>query len=292
MKAYIRGTEIYFDVAGMQIEVKANRLVEKPILFLIHGGPGGNHLHFKSDSIKLQRLAQLIFIDQRGCGWSKKGKQSDYTLENNIEDIEALRQYLGLNKICVLGFSYGGIVAQGYAIRYPKNISKLILVATAPSYHFIEEAKQNLQRMGTKEQIAVCNQYLWPGRFNSDKKVNDYFEIMKSLYYFNLKTARKKLIANKKPGALKSEFSYEALNAGFGGFLQHFDFTKQLRKITCPSLIMAGRHDWICSPNQSAILAKNIKKSTLKIFEKASHKISSDVNAAYIKCVKDFLKKA
>ena len=53
MKATIRGTEIYFDIAGMKVEPKGNTLIEKPTLFLIHGGPGGNHLHFKYDSIHL-----------------------------------------------------------------------------------------------------------------------------------------------------------------------------------------------------------------------------------------------
>src|SRR3989338_5411864 len=139
MKANIRGTEIYFDVAGMQIAPDGNNLIKKPVLFLIHGGPGGNHIHFKYDSIKLQQYAQLVFIDQRGCGWSKKSKNSDYTLENNIEDIEALRKHLGLERISILGISYGGMVAQGYAIRYSKNVDKLILAVTAPSYHFIDE---------------------------------------------------------------------------------------------------------------------------------------------------------
>src|SRR5471030_1627659 len=145
MKANIRGTEIYFDVAGMQIEPKGSDLIEKPVMFLIHGGPGGNHIHFKYDSIELQKYAQLIFIDQRGCGLSKKDKLANYTLENNIEDIEALRKYLGFNKINILGISYGGMVAQGYAIRYSKHIDKLILVSTAPSHHFIKTAKENLK---------------------------------------------------------------------------------------------------------------------------------------------------
>jgi proline iminopeptidase len=157
MKAMIRGTEIYFDVAGMQIAPDGNNLIEKPVLFLIHGGPGGNHIHFKYDSIKLQEDAQLIFIDQRGCGWSKKTRKSDCTLENNIEDIEALRKYLGLKRISILGVSYGGIVAQGYAIRYGKKVDKLILTVTAPSYRFIEEAKEILQKIGNPKQIAVCD---------------------------------------------------------------------------------------------------------------------------------------
>src|SRR5258708_8686705 len=114
MKAKIRNTEIYFDIAGMQLAPHGKNFVEKPIVFMLHGGPGGDHLRFKQHSLELQDVAQLVFIDHRGCGRSKKTKQSEYTLENNIEDVEALRQHLGLEKIYILGTSYGGIVAQGY----------------------------------------------------------------------------------------------------------------------------------------------------------------------------------
>lgn len=292
MKATIRGTEIYFDITGMKIAPQGDKLIEKPALFLIHGGPGGNHLHFKSDFIKLQSIAQLVFIDQRGCGWSKRTKKSDYTLENNIEDIEALRKYLGLNQICILGFSYGGIVAQGYAIRYRNNVEKLILTATTPSYHFIDEAKNNLQRIGTRKQISVCNKYLWNGKFNSERDVDYYFKVMDSLYYTS-KKRRKKLTNSKttKTEKLKNIFSHEAMNAGFGGFLHHFNFIPKLKKIACPTLILAGQNDWICSPNQSRMMAKHIPNARLKIFKKCSHIVAIDAADRFIKEVTNFIKK-
>jgi proline iminopeptidase len=290
MKANIRGTEIYFDIAGMQIAPRGNELIEKPVLFLIHGGPGGNHIHFKYDSIKLQDYAQLVFIDQRGCGWSKKTKKSDYTLKNNIEDIEALRKYLGLERICILGISYGGIVAQGYAIHYNKHLEKLILVVTAPSYHFIEEAKQNLQHVGTAKQISVCKKYLWNGTFNSDRDINNYFKAMDSLYIYNKKKKRRKPSSkNVKLGQLKNILSYDVLNVGFSSFLHHFDFIPKLKKITCPTLIMAGQNDWVCSPKQSRIMAEHIPNSKLKIFKKCGHALTTDANDKYIKAVKRFL---
>jgi hypothetical protein len=62
MKATIRGTEIYFDVAGMEVEPKKDMLIEKPVLFLIHGGPGGNHLHFKSDLSHCKMLLSLFLL--------------------------------------------------------------------------------------------------------------------------------------------------------------------------------------------------------------------------------------
>lgn len=286
MKATIRGTEIYFDIAGMKVEAKGNKLIEKPTLFLLHGGPGGNHLHFKTDSIKLQDVAQLVFIDQRGCGFSKKTKTSEYTLDNNIEDIEALRKHLGLKKICLLGHSYGGIVAQGYAIRYGKNVDKLILSATAPSHHFIDEAKETLQKIGSKAQINICNKYLWKGKFKNERDVAHYFKVMDSLYYFGKKRRKKFKPANKE---LKNVFSHEVLNAGFSTFLHHFNFIPRLKNITCPTLILSGQKDWICNPAQSKILAKHIKKSRLKIFKNCSHIIQMDAADQYIKTVKKFL---
>lgn len=293
MKAKIRGTELYFDITGMQIAPDGCNLVEKPVLFLIHGGPGGNHIHFKYDSLKLQDVAQLVFIDQRGCGWSKKDKKSNYTLDNNIDDIEALRKYLGFNKISILGVSYGGMVAQGYAIKYPKNIENLILVSTAPSYHFIGSAKENLKKIGTKKQISVCEKFLWIGAFKSDRDVNHYFKIMDPLYIYNYKKQkRRKVSSNKiKSGNIKNILSYDVLNVGFNGFLHQFNFIPKLKKIKCPTLIMVGKNDWVCMPAHSKIMADNIPNSTLKIFNKCGHALTADANNKYIKAIKKFLDK-
>jgi proline iminopeptidase len=293
MKAKIRNTEIYFDVAGMQIAPCKNELIEKPVLFLIHGGPGGNHIHFKYDSIKLQDYAQLIFIDQRGCGFSKKDKKANYTLDNNIEDIEALRKYLGLKKINILGVSYGGMVAQGYAIRYKKNIDKLILVSTAPSYHFIETAKENLAEIGTKNQISVCEKYLWNGSFTNSRDVNHYFKTMDSLYIYNHKKKKRKKPSSKKikSGKIDNILSYDVLNVGFSTFLHEFNFIPKLKNIKCPTLILVGKNDWVCMPSHSKIMAEKIPNSTLKIFNKCGHALTSDANSKYIKSVKQFLEK-
>ena len=290
MKAKIRGTDIYFDIMGMQITPNKNHLTEKPVLFLIHGGPGGNHIHFKNDSLKLQQYAQLVFIDQRGCGFSKKDKKSNYTLENNIEDIEALRKYLGFNKINVLGVSYGGMVAQGYAIRYCKNIDNLILVSTAPSYHFIESAKENIKNIGTKQQISVCEKYLWNGTFKSNRDVNHYFKVMDPLYIYNYKKKKRRKFLSKKIKSEKLEalFHTMILNAGFSGFLHKFNFIPKLGKIKCPTLIIAGKMIGSAEHYIQKSWRKKIPNSTLKIFNKCGHAITTDANDQYIKQIKKF----
>ncbi len=294
MKANIRGTEIFFDIAGSQFRPGKNGLVtEKPVLFLIHGGPGGNHIHFKYDSMELSQHAQLVFIDQRGSGMSKKTHPSDYTLKNNIEDIEALRQHLGLDKICILGISYGGMVAQGYAIKYAKHVEKLILVVTAPSYHFIEDAKNHLKQHGTSSQQKICDELLWPGKFKSDQEILTYCDITTPLYVYSKKQRknRGKIIKHRNKNTTKIKpLEPDVLNVGFSTFLRKFNFIPQLKKIRCPTLILAGKHDWICHPRHSKIIAEHIKNSTLKIFPKCGHAITTDANEKYLKSVSAFLK--
>lgn len=285
MKAKLRGTEIYYDIAGMQLAPTKKGFVEKPVLFLLHGGPGGDHLRYKQHSLELQSVAQLVFIDHRGCGRSKKTKASEYTLENNIEDIEALRKQLGLDKISILGTSYGGMVAQGYAIRYPKQVEKLILVATAPSYRVDQEAKAYVKKHGTPKQIAIC-EHLWNGTFKNLAHLKKYFSLMDPLYSV---TAKRK----KKTGFAKSPtvWSVEAINQGFSTFLKTFDFIPHLKKITCPTLVLAGEKDWICRPSQSKIIAKHIARARLKIFKNCAHAVAVDAHRQYIKMVKKFLSK-
>lgn len=286
MKASIRNTEIYYDIAGMQLVPTKNGLLERPVIFLVHGGPGGDHLRFKQHSLELQEVAQLVFIDQRGCGRSKKTRTADYTLENNIEDIEALRIHLGLDKIYLLGTSYGGIVAQGYAIRYPKRVAKLILVATAPSGETIEEAKQILAERGTSEQIAI-SEHLWQGSFKNPAHVEKFFQLMEPMYSYLAAKSK----PSKKPAAKSTmTWSHQALNQGFGDFLRHYNFVPKLKRISCPTLVLAGQQDWICNANQSKIIAEHIPNAKLKIFKNCGHSIAIDAHEAYIKAIKQFLK--
>ncbi len=155
MRAKVRDTEIYFDVEGMGLVPDGPRMVEKPVAFVIHGGPGGDHTNYKPLLSPLADKLQLVYFDHRGQGRSARGPRETYTLENNVEDMEALRQHLGLGKIVVLGASYGGMVALTYATRYPENVSHLIAVVTSSTHQFLDRAKQILAERGTEEQ-QIC----------------------------------------------------------------------------------------------------------------------------------------
>jgi proline iminopeptidase len=282
LRAKIRDTEIYFDVDGAGLVPDGPRMVERPTAFLVHGGPGGDHSGFKGSMQPLTDRMQLVYFDHRGQGRSARGPRETYTLDNNVEDMEALRQYLGLEKIVVIGQSYGGMVALAYATRYPHNLSHLIAVVTAPDYRFLARAQEILAERGTEEQRRVAEK-LWAGTFETDEELREYFDVMGPMY------ARKFDAEKAKERRGRGIVSPDAINEGFGGFLRTYDVTDQLRKITCPTLVIAGRHDWICPPEWSELIASKIPHADLRIFEESGHSVSGDEPQAFFDVIRGFL---
>lgn len=282
MRARVRGTDLFFDVDGAQFVPDGPRMVERPVLFLLHGGPGGEHSGFKTQHGALRDVCQLVYLDHRGSGRSAPADRSTYTLDENVADLEALREHLGLERIAVLGSSYGGMVAQGYAIRHTNRVSNLILVATAPSYRFMDDAKRILAARGTAEQVRVCEK-LWSGTFESLDQLLEYYAVMAPLYSVRHDPSKVEE-ANRR-----SLRNYDQVNIGFGGFLRTYDFIPDLHRITCPTLVLAGAHDWICAPNHSRIIAEKIPRAHLKVFPHSSHNISGDEPEAYFAALKGFL---
>ncbi|MGW6664348.1 MULTISPECIES: alpha/beta fold hydrolase [Peribacillus] len=286
MFAKINGIKIYFDVEGAELVPEGDSWRKKPVCFVIHGGPGGEHIGFKPFLTPLSESMQLIYIDQRGCGRSEGGPQSTYTLENNVEDLEALRNYLGLGKVIVSGHSYGGMVAQKYAIRYPDSVVALLLIATSPSHIFGEEALVKIEETGTDDQRRMAR-LLFEGTMEK-QQMAEFSIVMEPLYFYSsrgkVRSEAEKEIMRKK----KSNFNLEAANEGVK-FLKTFDLVDQLNQIECPTLVAGGRHDWITPVEASILIAEKIPGSELIIFEKSCHYLFIDENWEFISRISSFI---
>lgn len=262
------------------VEVCPGKRRSSSPLFILPGGPGANRTHFASYRC-LQDDMDLVFHDPRGCGDSDKGSLADYSLENYIEDVEAIRKNLGMEKISLLGKSYGGLPALGYAIRYPKTIEKLILVATGPSHHFISTAQKKLAEIGSPEQIQV-SQKLWEGRFASTEEVERYFQMMMPLY--------SKRYVPTAPSKEELPFAYEPLNKGFLTDLRTVDYNNQLSAIACPTLVITGDSDWIFDQMYSKFMSDKIPNAELVILKNAGHFIEMDAGEEFYGAIRKFIK--
>src|SRR5262249_48205718 len=117
-------------------------------LMIVHGGPGASHDYLLPYLLPLARTNKLVFIDERGSGRSSGLEDpSGYTVQNMVEDVEAVRTALNLGKMNLLGHSYGGVLAQAYALKYQQNLSHLILCST---FHSTKQLNDVFQQMLAK----------------------------------------------------------------------------------------------------------------------------------------------
>ncbi len=285
MFAAVRGTRIYFDVEGLGLVPDGPVMRERPVALVIHGGPGGDHSGFKPSMSPLSAGMQLVYFDHRGQGRSAAADPTTYTLDENVEDMEALRRHLGLDRIVSIGTSYGGMVAMAHAARHPDAVSHLVLIVTASHGGFIPRAQAIVRERGTPEQQRVCDT-LWAGAFRSPAEMQEYYAVMGPLYAHRYDAAA---AAATRGRTINSP---EPLNRAFGpdGFLRRFDLRPELPRITAPTLILAGRHDWICPVEFSEEIHRLIPGSRLRIFEDSSHSIRADEPAALVQTILDFVR--
>ena len=283
MHAAIRGTRIYFDIEGAGLVPDGPRMREKPAAFAIHGGPGGEHGGFKPGYSPLAEDFQLVYFDHRGQGRSDRGDPALYTLDENVEDMEALRRHLGLGPIVSVGTSYGGMVAMAHAARYPGAVSKLVLIVTAAHGGFVPRAEAYIAARGNDDQKRVCAK-LWAGSFGSDAELREYYAAMGPLYSRTFDAAA---TADARARAIHSP---EPLNRAFGpgGVLRRLDLRPELPRITAPTLVIAGAHDWICPPDFSREIAGLIPGARLEVYADSSHSIRADEPARLMADIRAF----
>lgn len=284
MLAHVRGTTLYFDVEGAGLVPDGPTMRERPAALVIHGGPGGDHAGFKPAMSPLADVMQLIYFDHRGQGRSGRGDPARYTLDENVEDMEALRRHLGLGPVVSIGTSYGGMVAMAHAARFPEAVSKLVLIVTAAHGGFMPRAEQFVRDHGTAEQRRACER-LWSGTFETPEQMAGYYAAMGPLYSRRYDPAAAEAVRGR------SIYAPEPLNRAFGpgGVLRSFDLRPEIAGIVAPTLVLAGRHDWICPPEFSQEIHRLIPGSRLRIFEHSSHSIRTDEPDALNAAIREFV---
>jgi proline iminopeptidase len=226
---------------------------------------------------------QLIYFDLRGHGRSARDDSARYTLDEHVEDTEALRRHLGLGPIVSIGTSYGGRVAMAHAARYPSSVSHLILIGTSAHGGSLKRAEEIVAERGTPEQVAICKD-LHAGRLDTPEKMRRYYDLTAALYAHA--SAQK-----CQPTTAAAILSPEAQNRAFGpgGFMRTLDLRPELHLIVAPTLILVGRHDWRCAPEFSEELHALIPHSDLRIFENSGHSIARDEPELCLDAIAGFL---
>jgi proline iminopeptidase len=270
-------------------------------LMIVHGGPGASHDYFLPYLLPLARHNKLIFIDERGSGRSEKLEDvKQYTVENMVEDVEAVRQALGLGKMSLLGHSYGGVLAQAYALKYQEHLRGLILSSTFSSTSAINqvfvdmkakmpaELRDRINRM-EKEGLFGKGPDYRKGRYTDDYMVAAWGEGYFPYLYQNRPDANFDPIGmGNTAWDLYREMWGSHGEYVIDGNLKSVEYTDLLPVIHVPTLVMCGDHDE-SAPALSETMHAKIKGSTLVILPKSGHMNFVDQPDLYISAVDGFL---
>jgi proline iminopeptidase len=270
-------------------------------LVIAHGGPGASHDYFLPYLLPLARHHKLIFIDERGSGRSQKlADVSGYTVENMVEDLEAVRLGLALGKISLLGHSYGGVLAQAYALKYQRNLTRLILASTFSSTKALNEIfvqqkqkmpvalRERIDRLEAGGLFGHGKDYQ-KNRYPDDYMIAAWGEGYFPYLYQNRPDPNYDPIDNGK----MSWDLYRQMWGSHGEFivdgnLKSVEYTDRLARIKVPTLVLVGDHDE-CDPSLAEAMHQKIPGSKLLVFPQAGHMTFVDQNATFVKAVDDFL---
>jgi proline iminopeptidase len=270
-------------------------------LMILHGGPGASHDYFLPYLLPLARTNRLIFIDERGSGRSEKLQDpSGYTVENMADDVEAVRQALGLGKISLLGHSCGGVLAEAYALKYQANLTHLILASTFHSTRQLNdvfrrmkaamapELRSRIERMERAGLFGNGRPYE-KNRYTSDYMIAAWGEGYFPYLYQNRPDPNYEPVAN----GIMSWDLYRTMWGSHGEFvvdgnMTSVEYADRLGTIVVPTLITVGDHDEV-DPSISRDMQRLIPASKLVVFPHSGHMTFVDQPAMFLRAVDEFV---
>jgi proline iminopeptidase len=266
------------------------RLGSGPRLVCHPGGPGlpGAEL---ADLAGLDDSVELLILEPRGTGGSTRpADAAAYDFEHYVADLEALRMHLGQERIDLLGFSHGGMVAMAYAAAHPDRVGRLLLVATLA--HRDETLDAEMERgLAEREgepwypEARAALDEEEAAEFADDEALAENLARQWPLYfgsYGEREEAFVQTLAGLVPNA-------DALRRFNSDVWPSFDLRPQLARIEAPTLVVAGDRDFVAPPAAARAIAEAVADDELVVVPGAGHFVFVEAPEAFREAVLAFV---
>lgn len=272
MDAPVKDSDGYEEILGYKIYHR-EFTPEKPRgnLVCLHGGPGASHDYL----LPLAKLAnhgyKVVFYDQLGCGRSFLPKNNAlFTIERNVEELEALRKKLDLGKIHLMGSSYGGLLALAYALKYQKQLKSIITTGGLADVPLTIREMERLKSELPPEVQEVLKKYEDLGDYENP----EYQKAVMVFYKEHLLRLNEWPPEQMHTMEHMSRPVYYTMNGPneftIIGNIRYYDITDELHTIHVPTLVTGGKFDEV-TPKVARSIHEHVKGSRLVIFQKSSH---------------------
>jgi proline iminopeptidase len=227
---------------------------------VVHGGLGVDHVLYRRTLTRLAETLRVVFFDQRGNGRSVPVDLETVTMEQLADDVAALADTLRLDRFSVLGHSYGGFVAQEFALRHPERLDRLVLVDTTPGGLGASESPDDDQGPPPPDELLT----LLAAPPATDDEMGAMMQRLLPFYF------PKTNIEDVAPLFEGTVFRAGVMVRGFE-VLSGWSSVDRLEGITAPTMLLVGRHDVFTSVPQSFRIGRRIPDATTVVLENSGH---------------------
>ncbi len=260
-------------------------------LILLHGGPGSTHWGFQV----LEPLADerpVVFYDQLGCGSSDRPNDlSLWTVERFVEELSLLRKALRLDRVHILGHSWGSMLATDYYLTDPDGVVSLILSSPCISIpRWLEDCERYIAQMPPDMQETI-RQHQASKTFDSP----EYRAAEEEFYRRHVNRVNPMPEAMKRGREGRGRIVYETMwgpnEFYMDGNLKGYDRSGRLGEISVPALFSCGRVDE-AAPATTEWYASLTPGAEFVVYENSAHLPHWEETAHYTSVVRDFLRRA
>jgi proline-specific peptidase len=264
---------------------------EKQPVLALHGGPGAAHDYLEPIGGLARSGRQVIMYDQLGCGNSAvPSNPSMWTVNLFVEEVDAVRRALGLNRVHVLGQSWGGMLAMQYALTQPSGLTSLVVADSPASIPFWLQELGRLREQLPPEVEQTLRKHEAAGTFDNP----EYEEAVDVFYRRHLcrvdpypepfVRSFAKLAANPEV--------YHTMNGPSEfhviGVIKDWDISDRLGEINVPTLLISGGHDEV-TPATVEMVHRGIPGSEWVLFEESAHVPHLEETERFLTLVEGFL---
>ena len=292
---------IPIQTASGEFKVWTKRVGNNPKMkvLLLHGGPGATHEYFEAfDSYFPNAGIEYYYYDQLESAYSDQPNDSTlWSVDRYVDEVEQVRKALGLNKdnFYLLGNSWGGILCMEYALKYQDNLKGLIItnmMASVPEYN--KYANEVLGPQLPPEVLKEVKELEAKGEFDNPR----YSELLFQ-YYYTEHILRMPLeewpdpvnraFANLNPNLYVTMQGPSEFGIVGDAKLKDWDITKELPKITVPTLSVGGAYDTM-DPKHMEWIATQVQNGQYLHCPDGSHMSMYDDAETYFEGLIKFIK--
>ena len=275
---------------GTWYRVVGDRSSAAAPLLALHGGPGSTHNYFAP----LEQLADerpVVLYDQVGSGNSDRPKEIEWSVAVFREEVDTVREQLGLERIHLLGTSWGGMLAQEHVLAGAQGIVSLTLSSTLANLALWNEEQLKLRAELPPEVIEVLDRHEQAGTYD-DPEYEEAMAVYFDRHFYRGPQPRPELEAMV---AGKATDVYRAMQGPnewtTTGTLKGWDTRDRLHEIDLPTLVARGRYD-MCTEVIAAELVDGIRDAREVVFEESSHTPVLEETDRYLDVVGGFMREA